>query len=393
MRLTISKLTLIIVILTVVAGQAQNPFDIKRKDTTQKKETVKPVKSPLETATKPVTTKPADTTGKKPVNQDTVTQKKDSKANIPAGQNPFDLNARPSDPNGAVRPPNLTTKQETPGILQDTATPKIIQSPAADTAINPSGQSKSIFEITKKDQKDEAKDKAVTGNQENKKETNKQVETYFERITGSLSFWVLFICLLGVTAVVNLNRSFMAELTQSLISENFFRLTYREFSKGISQYLHIALYLVFFLQGALFINFILRYWSNFELSYWWILIIFGALYFTKHFVLWLLASLFPVEKETAQYSFSTMQFNIFLGLILFAINWLLAFGPANLHNGLILTGIGAFVVLYLLRQFRGLLIGVRLASLYKFQFFLYLCAIEIGPILLIYRQISLQLFS
>lgn len=394
MRTAIGHFAFILFSLTVVAGQTQNPFDIKRKDTTQKKETVKPTKSPLEPAIKPVTPKPADTSRTKTVKQDTIPGKKDTALKSPSVTNPFDLNARPADPSGGVRPPNLTTKQEAPGgTLVDSLVQKASQTHLPDTEGIAPEQSKSIFEISKKAQDTSAADQEVTDIPEDKQESNKQVETYFEKITGSVAFWLLFVCLLGVTAVVNLNRSFMVELTQSLISENYFRLTYREFSKGISQYLHLALYLVFFMQGALFIHFILRYWSNYDFSYWWILAIFGILYFTKHFVLWLLAMLFPVEKETAQYSFSTMQFNIFLGLILFAINWLLAFGPANLHSGLLLTGIGAFVVLYLLRQFRGLLIGVRLASLYKFQFFLYLCAIEIGPILLIYRQISLQLFS
>ena len=177
----------------------------------------------------------------------------------------------------------------------------------------------------------------------------------------------------------------MVELTQSLISENYFRLTYREFSKGISQYLHLALYLVFFMQGHCLSILSCVIGANM------IFILVDPGHFRNpifYQALCPLASCHVVSgrKETAQYSFSTMQFNIFLGRSCLPSIGCLLFGPANLQQRIIATGIGAFVVLYLLRQFRGLLIGVRLASLYKFQFFFYLCAIEIGPILLIYRQ-------
>lgn len=378
---------IIALVLATATGQTQNPFDIKRKDTTQKKETTKPITPPVDLTVKPnAPQKPVDAVRRKPESRDsTPPQQAPTKS---SSNNPFDLNARPANP---VQPPKTTDLSEAAGDvpLADSLTPdntRQADSIEEDTQANRSG---GIFDLKSKTSEPEP----VLMPEKTKDPANDKVESYFERITGSIAFWLLFICLLGVTAVVNMNRAFMVELTQSLISENFFRLSYREFSKGISQYLHLALYLVFFLQGALFVYFLLNYWSGYNLSYWWILAGVGVLYFAKHFVLWLLAMLFPVSKETAQYSFSTMQYNVFLGLVLFAINWLLAFGPANLHNGLLLSGIGAFVILYIMRQFRGLLIGVRLASLYKFQFFLYLCAIEIGPILLIYRQISLQLFS
>ena len=356
-----------------MTGLAQNPFDIKRKDTTRKETPVQKIPVPVEQRAKPVVKKNTDTIASK-------TNRKDSLPPSPgqngSQQNPFDLNARPAGSSKPVNPPVLTNQD-----IQATDHPA--DTPVASESGTPGNESM---------EPPQTSDKSVE-TPSLPKEKAKEVENYFERIVGSVAFWLLFVCLLSVTAVVNLNRSFMTELTQSLISENFFRLTYREFSKGISQYLHLAMYAVFFLQGALFIHFIIKYWSTFDVSYWLILGVFFCLYFAKHFVLWMLSVLFPVEKETAQYSFSTMQFNIFLGLVFFAINWLLAFGPVNLHNGLIMTGIGAFAILYVMRQFRGLLIGVRLATLYKFQFFLYLCAIEIGPILLIYRQISLQLFS
>ena len=78
-------------------------------------------------------------------------------------------------------------------------------------------------------------------------------------------------------------------------------------------------------------------------------------------------------------------FNILLAVILIPVNLGLAFGPDAVHGILIFLGVGSLLLLYALRQFRGVVISSDVIAENPFQFFVYLCAIEILPILVLIK--------
>ncbi len=217
---------------------------------------------------------------------------------------------------------------------------------------------------------------------------DKKVKGYFNNILTNYIFWILLGFLVLLTFVVNINRKLIPEISKSLLSDNYLRITYREYNKGFTQFLSYLLYVNFFAQAGVFM-FLAQKPLTGIFNFPWYYFIGGVtgVYLIRHLVLWILGSLFPVQKEASQFSFVIMQFNLFLGLILFGMNWLLAFGTENLSKPAIFAGLGAILFMFLLRQFRGLLLSARILSHYKFHFFLYLCAVEFAPLLMFYKVI------
>ena len=217
---------------------------------------------------------------------------------------------------------------------------------------------------------------------------DQKVKGYFNNLLTNYVFWILLGFLVLLTFVININRKLIPEISKSLISDNYLRITYREYNKGFTQFLSYLLYLNFFVQAGLF-TYLAQKPLFGEFTWPWYYFVGGAfgIYMIRHIVLMTLGSFFPVHRETSQFSFVIMQFNLFIGLILFGLNWLLAFGITELSKPLIFIGLSTVVLLYLIRQFRGLLLGARIVSHYKFHFFLYLCAVEFAPILMLYKVV------
>lgn len=105
----------------------------------------------------------------------------------------------------------------------------------------------------------------------------------------------------------------------------------------------------------------------------------------KHLTLGMLGYIFPVTKESRLYSFTIMLFAILAGLVLTPLNLILTYSPADWQKPVVWIAIGALVILYLLHTVRGMVIANRFIFLYQFHFLLYLCVIEIMPVLYLYK--------
>jgi len=80
------------------------------------------------------------------------------------------------------------------------------------------------------------------------------------------------------------------------------------------------------------------------------------------------------------FSFSILLHNILLGISLIPVNLFLAFGPEGMYKSVAVIGILICVLIYLMRQFRGLVISGSVIGTHPFHFFVYLCAVEILPL-------------
>ncbi|MBK9211620.1 MAG: DUF4271 domain-containing protein [Saprospiraceae bacterium] len=204
-------------------------------------------------------------------------------------------------------------------------------------------------------------------------------------------FVTLLTLLLFLTILVSLNRSLLLKINQSLLNENMMKYLHRNQVSNF-QFTYLLLYFYFFCNFGMFLFFIFKYlkvmddYSNVAI-YGICLGITCLIYFTKHIVMWILAWVFPVEKEMDQYSFTTQNFNIILGLYLTPVNIFLAFGTTNMFNYLLVFGICLVILFYILRQMRGLMLSSRFLPNNFFHFFIYLCATEIAPILLVAKSI------
>ena len=185
------------------------------------------------------------------------------------------------------------------------------------------------------------------------------------------------------------SKAYRAFLNDNLLSQ---LQREREAGGGIPYYLFYA----YFLISAGFFIFLLasHYGQSFSGNHWISLLycigIAVALFLGKHLLLGFLAYVFPINKEMALYNFTIIVFSIILGFFLTIINLLLAYAPNEAIQGVLYSAYAGIGAIYLFRSLRGLFIGNRFALFHKFHFLLYICTVEIAPVLVL---VKLILFS
>ena len=124
--------------------------------------------------------------------------------------------------------------------------------------------------------------------------------------------------------------------------------------------------------------------SNLELT----AIIFLGLFlyqFLKSMLVYITGIIFSTRESARQYQLNTLIFNYVIGIFLFPVT-IIAFYWGS--KALITVGAIVVVILMLYRFFRGILTGLDKISYNLFYLFLYLCTLEILPLVLVYKAIS-----
>ena len=113
-----------------------------------------------------------------------------------------------------------------------------------------------------------------------------------------------------------------------------------------------------------------------------------VIYLGRYWSLKIQAWLFPFSAALTYYNFKIFLVHKMLGLLFLPIVIFFAFAPSA--SLLIWPSIvfGAGIILY--RYFRAIQSTQHHLTRYKFHFFLYLCASEVAPALLLIKALSLQ---
>lgn len=202
---------------------------------------------------------------------------------------------------------------------------------------------------------------------------------------------ILFVIVLVLFATVRItSTNYIRFLFQSLInyttSFRLFREKNYPISHGATQ-LDIIFYFIF----SLFIyqvenSFNLEFTTRNILLY---LIIFGSVigyFYIKKVAYYAIGLVFESIPDTNEYLFNIDIFNRTLGLSLFPVVALINYYPAN--NPMITVYVGLFMVavFYIFLLQRGIFILLK-KQFSIFYLFLYLCTLEILPLLLIYKVV------
>ena len=206
-------------------------------------------------------------------------------------------------------------------------------------------------------------------------------------------FWFLLFVLLFFTTIVSLSRKRLKQVYSAFLNDNMLRQIHR--SHGGISFSYWLLYLLFFSNLGLLI-FLSTKEFGYELpqrfTFLLLLILSVALVFLlRHLLLFLVGKIFPIEKEIRLYSFTIMIFGIILGIFLLPLNILVAYAPSQIATTSVYVALGAIFVIYVFRSLRGLAIGSRYAIFHKFHFLLYLCAVEILPVIVLLKIILLRI--
>ncbi len=199
---------------------------------------------------------------------------------------------------------------------------------------------------------------------------------------NNLIFITFLILLIMLTLVITSDRSVVDHVFRAFMNDNYLNLLYRE-QRGKSNIQYLFLYFFFIANLGFFIFLSLDHWltAGLHITLLTCILVAGIIYIARHLAMRLIAYLFPIEKEANQFNFTIIIFNILLGLILLPINLFLAFAPGSLSELAFYIGLGIIGLFYLFRQLRGLFISARFISSSQFHFFVYLCTVEIAPLL------------
>lgn len=150
----------------------------------------------------------------------------------------------------------------------------------------------------------------------------------------------------------------------------------------------------FVVSGGLYISFILQHYKlspvgNFRLMSFYCGLGLSATYFVKFLVLRISGWLFNVQEAANSYIFIVFVINKMIGLLLLPFLILLAFAQGNIYTVALTL---SWCVVGGLLAYRFILTYTIVRNEVKvnpFHFFLFLCAFEIAPLLLIYKGLLL----
>lgn len=193
------------------------------------------------------------------------------------------------------------------------------------------------------------------------------------------SLWVLF-------------GNILRQCMRGTVNDSLMNQIYQRRSGGEETALWIC-YLFFFLAGGFFLYlFAVRHDISLNQSIWWswltYSLIIAAAVGLKQWLVWAFGRLFPVRKETSRYAFALMVFLILMGILFVPINLGVSYAPEHLRDIFLYGGLGMAAFVYLAHLARGLLIVGPLIAARPVHILLYICAVEVAPIMLVYRYLD-----
>lgn len=208
------------------------------------------------------------------------------------------------------------------------------------------------------------------------------------------SDWLLFVLLIIVLAYSAFLSTFslgqIRKTFDAFLRFNMSNLMYRDQQGEVVSWKSILLYVLYVLVLGTFLYLSLSLFQvNFiESATLRLLTCIGIVAFEaifRHIVLSFITLIFPFKKEMGHYNFNIGVFNQVIGIVMIPFFIFLAFGPETMRVYGFWLGIGLLGIIYCYRAIRGLFIAEKYISVHKFHFLLYLCTVEIAPIIVLIK--------
>jgi hypothetical protein len=203
----------------------------------------------------------------------------------------------------------------------------------------------------------------------------------------------LFYLLVGILFYFALIRVFFEKYFNNLLTL-FFRVSLRQ-QQIREQVLQaplpsLLLNILFIISGGLYACFLLHYSQigasiRFWVLYLYCMLLLGTIYLVKFLILKFIGWVFSISRATDIYVFIVFLVNKMLGIFLLPFLIIITFSGTGIREIFITISLAMVFVLWsyrVLAAYRPIRNEIKLTPFY---FFLYLCAFEIAPLLLIYR--------
>lgn len=205
--------------------------------------------------------------------------------------------------------------------------------------------------------------------------------------------WLTFLIFFAIALFASIRYGYAKYIQHLFLSLFNYATSARMLNDKSYPVFHAAyrLELIFYLVLSIFIyqGLNMLKWENAGINPTYFAFIFGGvlLYFLfKKFVYLILGLLFETQNETEEYLFNMDNFNRSLSLILLPIIIILTFAPFKTPEFIAILGLTILFIFNLLLLRRGAIILLR-KQFSLFYLFLYLCTLEILPLLLIYKVV------
>ena len=188
------------------------------------------------------------------------------------------------------------------------------------------------------------------------------------------------------------NNKYLKNINAALFNNQWSKKLYEE-RNVLSQRNSLVLNVFFLFNASLLIVYILTFFKyrllhfNGFQTFLAILILISAIYFIKYLLLHFTGWLVLAKSHFGEYIHNVFVYNKLYGIVLFPLLWIIPFVDYNVSAILIYLAIGFFFLGYLLRLIRGINNCIRV-KVSIFYLILYLCALEIFPMLIIYKTIT-----
>ena len=182
-----------------------------------------------------------------------------------------------------------------------------------------------------------------------------------------------------LTLSIGMDRKRFNSVLKSSFNSNNLKTLYRD-TKAWANPQFIILY-IFFILNMAFMTWLILLKSSIIVNLF--ILIGGVLtcYTIRHLVMWSITTIYPVGKEADLHNYSIAIHNSILGILLLPVILIAEFMPSFDITALGYLAIFVVALMYVLRQSKGLLSCIGMRGFNPFYFFVYLCAIEIAPIL------------
>lgn len=240
-------------------------------------------------------------------------------------------------------------------------------------------------------------------------EVNKETPVYTETITPieqdpqmivpvtrhmQSGGWFLFILLFLFATLGWFKYNFNRYLGQVLNGTVSYQVSQRLYRDQNVLFLRVSgmLNIFFILTTAVFLYQVAQYFNliNYAINGVWIYLIivlaFGTLFFLRQVSLRFIGFLFDKNEAFSEYLHNTQLYNKSMALLLLPLILGAAYMPVHLQTIFIFTGITLSIMLFILKIFRGSQIIIRNDVLILY-WILYLCTLEILPLIIIYRYL------
>ncbi|MCF8239152.1 MAG: DUF4271 domain-containing protein [Saprospiraceae bacterium] len=219
----------------------------------------------------------------------------------------------------------------------------------------------------------------------------------YVRAPGVL-FWLYMGLFIMLTFLISMGRSLLGQMIKGMFNDQltFSMLRNRERTQASPYFLW---YLFFFFNAGILLYLSVNWYTGsvfpgehpIYLLYFTLGV--AGVYAVKHLALWLFGEIFDMVKPVKQYSFTINLYNGMLGLLLFPLNIAISYTAGGPRDFFLYTVFSLLGLSYLLRIARGLWIGLPYLMRHPIHFFLYLCAIELAPVLILWKWLSSGAFQ